>query len=71
MLCVLEAKIYLLSSEQKQKYKIFHPQVAPEVCSGYHKQSYASDMYSFGCIMQHVNCKLEIPVLAWQSNVLD
>ena len=26
-----------------------HPQVAPEVCCGLERQSFASDMYSFGC----------------------
>ena len=50
-------------SRTKRKDKVFHPQIAPEGHNGIHKQSYASDVYSFGHIMQHVNCKLEIPVL--------
>lgn len=60
---VTEAKLYQLSKEQKQKYKVIHPQVAPEVRDGINKQSHASDIYSFGRIMQHINCKLQIPVL--------
>ena len=61
--CVSEAKLYHLSPEEKEKYKVFHPQIAPEVHNGIHKQSFASDIYSFGRIMQRVNHKLEIPVL--------
>ena len=49
--CVSEAKLYHLSAEQKEKYKVFHPHIAPEVCNGIHKQSCASDIYSFGRIM--------------------
>ena len=61
--CVSEAKLYHLSPEEKEKYKVVHPQIAPEVRNGIHKQSFASDIYSFGRIMQRVNHKLEIPVL--------
>ena len=63
-----EAKLYHLSIEQKEKYKVHHPQVAPEVRNGVLKQSFASDMYSFGRIMQYVNGKLGIPVL---KNLVD
>ena len=52
-----------LSQEQKEKYKLCHPQVAPEVRDGICRQSFASDIYSFGPIMQHINGKLQIPVL--------
>ena len=58
-----EAKLYHLSQDQKEKYKLCHPQVAPEVRDGICKQSFASDIYSFGRIMQHINGKLQIPVL--------
>ena len=58
-----EVKLYHLSIQQKEKHKVSHPQVAPEVRDGICKQSFASDVYSFGRIMQHINGKLEIPVL--------
>ena len=37
-------KVYHLSIQQKEKYKVCHPQVAPEVRDGICKQSFASDV---------------------------
>lgn len=59
-----EAKLYHLSSEQKLAYKTNHPQIAPEVRTGINKQSFASDIYSFGRILQKINSAiLNTPVL--------
>ena len=45
-------------------YKKHHPQIAPEVRNGLEKQSYCSDIFSFGRIIQRINEeKLKIPVL--------
>lgn len=61
---VSESTLYNLSSEQKDSYKKNHPQIAPEVRDGRAKQSFSSDIYSFGRIMQKINmAKLCIPVL--------
>ena len=50
-----EAKLYKLSLEEKRKYSKFHPQIAPEVRNGSQRQSFASDIYSFGRIMYKIN----------------
>ena len=64
------AKLYHLSPTDRDIYKKRHPQVAPEVRDGIHKQSTASDIYSFGRILSRVNKeKLKIPVLSFMSNV--
>ena len=45
-------------------YKKHHPQITPEVRNGLEKQSFCSDIYSFGRIIQLINGeKLKIPVL--------
>ena len=59
-----EAASYSLSKEQIENYKKYHPQVAPELRSGTSKQSFSSDIYSFGRILHQINTnKLNIPVL--------
>ena len=59
-----DAMLYKLSEEQKEVYKKNYPQIAPEVRNGLAKQSYYSDMYSFGRVFQIVNEDiLKIPVL--------
>jgi hypothetical protein len=41
-----------------------HPQIAPEVRCGIKRQSFASDMYSFGRVLHKVNGEvLKIPCL--------
>ena len=59
-----EAALYSLSPEQAKKYKECHPQIAPEVRNGISKQSFSSDIYSFGRILQQINtAKLNTPVI--------
>lgn len=41
-----------------------HPWVAPETICGEHQESKASDIYSFGYIMDKVNCKVNCSNLA-------
>lgn len=61
---ISEAMLYKLSAEQKEIYKKCHPQIAPEVRNGVEKQSYCSDMYSFGRVLHQINSEiLKIPVL--------
>jgi len=62
---VSEAVLYNLSSEQKDKYKKCHPQIAPEVRNGISRQSFCSDIYSFARVLQQINLsKLNIPVIS-------
>ena len=49
-----DAKVYKLSHEEK-KYSKYHPQITPEVRNGSQRQSFASDIYSFGRILYKVN----------------
>ena len=57
------AKQYQLSKSEKEKYKLRHPQVAPDVRDGIKKQSKASDVYSFGRILSNINEKKPIPAV--------
>ena len=53
--CLLaEGKKYTLNYKQREQYKVNHPHVAPDIHGGLHKQSDASDIYSFGRII-HIN----------------
>ena len=62
------AKLYHLSTTDKEVYRKRHPQVAPELRDGISKQSTASDVYSFGRILSAINKeKLSIPVLTSMS----
>lgn len=61
---IFDALLYKLSEKEKEMYKKHHPQIAPEVRNGLEKQSFCSDIYSFGRIIQLINGeKLKIPVL--------
>lgn len=57
------AKLYKLSRSDQEMYKKRHPQVAPEVRDGTHKQSTKSDIYAFGRILTTISETLSIPVL--------
>ena len=46
-----DAKVYTLSTLEKDKYKRYHPHVAPDVRDGLSKQSTRSDTYSFGRVL--------------------
>ena len=63
-----EGQVYKLSHKEKEKYAKHHPQIAPEVRCGFQKQSFASDMYSFGRVLYKINSKvLKIPCLSSMS----
>ena len=51
------AKHYHLSKSEKDRYKLRHPQVAPDVRHGLNKQSKAPDIYSVGRILSSINEK--------------
>ena len=63
--CLVSCAIsYELTPEQQKKYKEEHPQIAPEIRNGLAKQSYNSDVYSFGRVLKKINSfVLKIPVL--------
>lgn len=46
-----EGKWYHLTKQEKEKYKLHHPQIAPDLRDGLCKQSEATDVYSFGRMM--------------------
>ena len=58
-----DARLYTLSSSERDKYKRHHPHVAPDVRDGLCKQSTLSDIYSFGRILSTINAKLEVHCL--------
>jgi len=61
---VSRAILYELTPEQQKQYKLEHPQIAPEIRNGLAKQSYKSDIYSFGRVLKKINSTvLKIPVL--------
>lgn len=51
-----KAKVYQLPAKDQEKYRKEHKQIAPELVRGTHKQSTASDVYSFGLLISLV-CK--------------
>lgn len=53
---VVNAKVYTLSPKEQDKYRKYHKHIAPELVRGTHKQSTASDIYSFGLLISLV-CK--------------
>ena len=63
--CSIEnGKVYRLTYEQERYYMKHYPQVAPEVRRGVHKQSFASDVYALGRVLQKINDKvLKVPCL--------
>ena len=57
---ISEGKYYALSEKQKERYRCYHSQIAPDLRDGLCKQSVMSDIYSFGRIVAKVNeCKLK------------
>lgn len=48
-------KKYNLSHRQREMYELNHPQIAPDLRDGLCKQSDASDMFSFGKIVNIIN----------------
>ena len=68
--CHVESgKVYHLSPEKQKYYAKHHPQVTPEVRRGVCKQSFSSDIYSFGRVQQKVNLiALKVPYLYNLSN---
>ena len=46
--------VYRLSVREREKYKVDHPQIAPDLRDGLCKQSEASDVYSLGRIMGRI-----------------
>lgn len=50
-----KGRSYSLSKDQVDYYKLYHPHIAPDLRDGKCKQSFASDIYSFGRIMKIVN----------------
>ena len=65
-----EGQLYHLSAKEKEKYAIRHPQIAPEVRCGIMRQSFASDMYSFGRVLHKINGNaLKLPCLDSMSTL--
>ena len=65
-----EGQLYHLSAEEKERYATRHPQIAPEVRCGIKKQSFASDMYSFGRVLHKINSNaLKLPCLYSMSTL--
>lgn len=65
-----DGKRYDLSKEEKEKYSQRHPQIAPDLRDGHCSQSFASDIYSIGRVLNEVNQKiLELPVVNSYSNM--
>ena len=52
---ISKARVYKLSQKEKEKYKQNHCHIAPDLRDGICKQSFHSDIYSFGRILQTIN----------------
>ena len=50
-----DGKLYHLSDEQKQVYKRDHRHIAPDLRDGIVKQSFSTDIYSFGRIIKRID----------------
>lgn len=61
--------MYKLSSEERKKYAKHYPQVAPEIRCGTGKQTFASDIYSFGRVLQKISMELQICALTKLSSL--
>ena len=62
--CSVEnGRVYRLTYEQQRYYMKHYPQVAPEVRRGVHKQSFASDIYALGRVLQKIDTVLKVPCL--------
>lgn len=53
-------KFYRLSIRDREQYKVNHPQIAPDLRDGVCKQTTASDVYSFGRILNKINTVKQI-----------
>ena len=51
---VSKGRFYKLSQKEKEKYKQHHCHIAPDLRDGICKQSFLSDIYSFGRILQTI-----------------
>ena len=49
-----QGKLYHLSRQEREEYRVHHPQIAPDLRDGLCTQCIASDIYSFGRIIQMV-----------------
>ena len=49
---------------RKEKFAKHYPQVAPEICCGTGKQTHASNVYSFGRVLQKISMELQISALS-------
>ena len=60
-----DGKMYKLSEQERHRYSLEHPQIAPDLRNGHCKQSQFSDIYSLGRVIKLVNDKfLNIPCVA-------
>lgn len=58
-------RMYKLSEQQKKRYSIDHPQIAPDLRDGHCNQSESSDVFSLGRVIKKVNDKyLKISALS-------
>ena len=57
---VSKARFYKLSQKEKEKYRQNHCHIAPDLRDGICKQSFLSDIYSFGRIVQAMNMNTTI-----------
>lgn len=48
---VTQGKLYHLSPQEQEEYRVHHPQIAPDLRDGLCTQCIASDIYSFGRII--------------------
>ena len=59
-----DGKRYDLNKEERERYSQRHPQIAPDLRDGHCSQSFASDIYSIGRVLNEVNQKiLKLPVV--------
>ena len=61
---ISDCRKYDLTKEEKKKYSINHPQIAPDLRDGHCFQSFASDIYSAGRVLSEINrLVLKVPAL--------
>lgn len=65
-----DGKMYKLSEQERHRYSLEHPQVAPDLRNGHCKQSQFSDVYSLGRIIKQINDKfLCVPCVASHASM--
>ena len=57
------AKMYNLSKEEQKHYEAKYWHIAPELVKGTHKQSFASDVFSFGVMLKSICFQNENKIL--------